>query len=262
MRPAYPLFRFQHGDHTCVFYKSEDYLLEVLTPYVADGLRRHERCFCVQSPEVLKRLEMDLAFLGVSVERERERGALDFYTPTQVYLRNGAFEPEILMDMLIRSVEDSVKRGFNGFRSAGELSWVMEGAHDCSQLLGYEAMVQNSYPGKPAIGMCQYPIHLFPDDVLQKTLDHHRYSLIEPQIESTHASLCLRTGNAEAEIVANRFTTNPKYYYVASPLRTKTPLGWGVEGELNRAIDESDALLRKSASEASSDIGSRGVLLS
>ena len=247
MRPAYPLFRFQHGDHACVFYKNEDFLLEVLTPYVADGLRRHERCFCVQAPQVLKRLEMDLAFIGVNVEREIKRGALDFYTPSQVYLRSGAFEPEILMDMLIRSVDESVKGGFSGFRSAGELSWAMEGSHDCSQLLGYEAMVQNSFPGKPAIGMCQYPMNRFPTDVLQKTLDHHRYSLTEPHLESKHASLCLRTRHAEVEIVANRFATDPKYYYVASPLRTKTPFGWGVEAELNRAIDESDALLRQSA---------------
>ena len=33
-----PLFQFRHGDHLCVFYRSEDALLEVLTPYVAEGI--------------------------------------------------------------------------------------------------------------------------------------------------------------------------------------------------------------------------------
>jgi len=47
-----PLFQFRHGDHICVFYRSEDSLREVLTPYIAEGLRRGQKCFCAQKPYI------------------------------------------------------------------------------------------------------------------------------------------------------------------------------------------------------------------
>ena len=43
---------------------------------MADGLRRGERVFCAQRPEILKRLVHDLIFLGLNPDHERERGAL------------------------------------------------------------------------------------------------------------------------------------------------------------------------------------------
>ena len=54
----------------------------------------------------------------------------------------------------------------------------------------------------------------------------------------------LRTGNAEAEIVADRFVTDPKYYYVAHPRQSRSLLGWGIESNFERAVQQSDALLR------------------
>jgi hypothetical protein len=45
MLPQAPLFQFQHGDHICVFYRTETALLEILTPYIAEGIRKGERCF-------------------------------------------------------------------------------------------------------------------------------------------------------------------------------------------------------------------------
>lgn len=73
MLPQAPLFQFQHGDHICVFYRTETALLEILTPYIAEGLRKGERCFCVQTNEVVRRLTLDLQFIGVNVERDRAR---------------------------------------------------------------------------------------------------------------------------------------------------------------------------------------------
>ena len=84
-------------------------------------------------------------------------------------------------------------RGFSGFRSAGDLCWATESNHDCAQLVGYEALVQESYPGRPAVGMCQYSLRAFPADVLQKMLAHHCFCLTEPRRTTLYASLSLRT---------------------------------------------------------------------
>src|ERR1700733_3649675 len=38
--------QFSHGDHVCHFYQSNESLLTMLSPFVADGLKKGERCFC------------------------------------------------------------------------------------------------------------------------------------------------------------------------------------------------------------------------
>ena len=123
MLPQAPLFQFHHGDHICVFYRTESALLEILTPYIAEGIRKNERCFCVQTNEVIRRLTLDLQFIGVNVEREMGRGALQFYTENEIYFENGAFDGNAMIRRLMQSIEDSVKAGFTGFRTAGELTW-------------------------------------------------------------------------------------------------------------------------------------------
>ena len=156
------LFEFKHGDHACIFYRSEDKLLELLTPYFADGLRKGECCFGVQKSRTIKRLFNDLRFLGIEPDDEMERGALVMHTDDTGYLTNGKFEPDRMMEMLLNTISDCVKRGFSGFRSAGDLSWAARGRQDCNQVIGYEQMVEKSYPGKPALGFCQYHVRRIP----------------------------------------------------------------------------------------------------
>src|ERR1700744_163853 len=122
MLPQAPLFQVRHGDHICVFYRTDTALLEILTPYIAEGLRKGERCFCVQSNEVTRRLTLDLQFIGVNVEREIARGALEFHSENEIYFENGSFDGEAMIRRLMRAVEESVSAGYTCFRSAGELS--------------------------------------------------------------------------------------------------------------------------------------------
>jgi len=53
--------------------------MEMLSPCIAVGILRGERCFCAQKPEVLKRLEYDLRFIGIDTDREIRRGALELH---------------------------------------------------------------------------------------------------------------------------------------------------------------------------------------
>jgi hypothetical protein len=230
------LFQFKNGDHICVFYRSEYELMQVLNPYIVEGLRRGERCFCAQKPETLKRLVNDLRFLGVDVDREIQRGALDLLSEDDTYLPYGRFEPEAMMDMLIRSIEEARKQGFSSFRSAGELSWAVEGRNDCDLVVGYEHLVNEYYPGKPAIGLCQYPINKFPADALEGVVRAHRMQLVETSANSFHSSVHVRNDGWTAEVVANYLSVNPRYYYVVQHREPRETVGWGVAPDFETAM--------------------------
>ena len=244
MLPQAPLFQFHHGDHICVFYRSETALLEILTPYIAEGLRKNERCFCVQSNEVIRRLTLDLQFIGVNVEREISRGALQFYTENEIYFEGGSFDGEGMIRRLMRSIENAMKEGFSGFRTAGELTWAAGETH-CKQVVGYEKMVQQCFPGKCAVGLCQYRMNAFDPTVLEALLETHRMHLIEPDKESRFASIQIGQGLYATEIVADKVASHPNYYYVVQDRRPKQVIGWGVTDDFESANTEAQKLVEQ-----------------
>ncbi len=240
-----PLFRFKHGDHACIFYHSDDSLMEVLVPYVAEGLSKGERCFGAQKPHILKRLYHDLRFLGIDVDREIKRGALEFHTEQEVYFPKGIFEPAVMMEMLLQSIADSAQKGFTGFRTAGDLSWAVRGWNMCDQLLGYEDMVAKCYPGRTATGICQYPLADFPQKTLDDVLRAHRLHLAATP-DKPYRSMQVAYGHCSAEIVASKFDVNPYYYYVVEKYRPKEIMGWGVSMDFDNATAHIDQLAKES----------------
>jgi hypothetical protein len=243
MRRSDPIFNFKHGDHTCVFYWDLDGLSEILTPYIFEGLRRNEKCFCAQKPETLKALCDDLRFLGVNVEKEQKRGALDLHTTNEVYFHNMKFEPTALMELLEHSIEAAVQSGFSCFRTAGELSWAVEGRDECDRLVEYEQMVQASYPGKPAVGMCMYPIRSFEKPVLDQVVAAHNKVVRSGQQGSSTASLHIRWPERKAEIVTNKSVPSPYHYVVES--HAGDILSWGKSPDFEGALESAEGSASK-----------------
>jgi hypothetical protein len=239
------LFQFKRGSHTCLFYQSDDVLLEILTPFVADGLSRNERCFCVQKPAVLKRLAHNLTFLGIDAKRETDRGRLELHTQDEVYFPGGTFEPRWLMDSLIRFIQKTRQDGYTAFRSAGDLSWVVEGRDEFNKVVNYEKMVDEYYPGQRAIGLCQYPLHHFSSDALESVSRHHRMTLAETAPNSLHFSIHLRDGQCRAEVVADNFASGPRYDYVVQKHKTQEIVGWGVAPSFEGAVKRAGRLASK-----------------
>lgn len=236
------LFQFKHGDHTCVFYRNEDSLREVLTPYIADGLRRGERCFCAQTPYICKRLIFDLQFLGVDTDTTIRQGALEIHTVDEVYFPSRKFEPEAMIDLLLRSMEDAWRQGFTALRTAGELSWASEGRTDCDQLVTYENLVEEVFPGKAVTGLCQYNTGKMSPEVLERVLGAHRQHLHDGYPSTLHSGLTIRTPDCWTEIVADKLVLNPHYYYVVQRRQSAEILGWGTAPSFDMANERAEQI--------------------
>jgi hypothetical protein len=238
-----PLFQFKHGDHTCVFYRHEDSLREVLTPYIAEGLRRGERCFCAQKARVGRRLIFDLRFLGIDTDDAIRSGALEIHTEEETYFNNGKFEPRMVMDMLMRSLNNAMSSGFTAFRTAGELSWAVEGHDYCDQLLAYESLVDGYYPDKPVIGLCQYDMNAFTPELLEAVIQTHRMHLSDSP-SAVHSGISVRSGNYWSEIVADKLVISPSFYYVVRRRKPAEVLGWGIAPTFDLAHEKAEQIVQ------------------
>ncbi len=240
-----PLFQFRHGDHICVFYRSEGSLREVLTPYIAEGLRCGQKCFCAQKPHVGGQLLNDLRFIGVNTTDAIRRGALEIHTEDEAYFRNRRFEPQAMIDMLARSMKEALEMGFTGFRTAGEMSWAVEGRDNCcDQMIEYEQLVEEFFPGKAAIGICQYNTSAFPLEILEKVIDAHRLNLTQPSRSPIHSAIAVRSGNYWSEIVADKLVVGPNYYYVVQRRRPTEVIGWGVAQDFDTAHHQAEEIIQ------------------
>src|SRR5262249_13005639 len=136
---------------------------------------------------------------------------------------------------LTASIAESVRLGFTGFRRAGERSWAAGSADHCKQVTGYEKMVEQCYPGKKAVGLCQYRMDAFPADVLQALLESHKLHVIEPPRASRYASLDICHHSHITEIVAPKSRGDANYYYVVQDTYPRNILGWGVARDFDSA---------------------------
>ena len=253
MLPIGSLVRFKRGDHICIFYRSEPFLLQNLVPYLASGLRQGERCFCVQKPHLLPLILNGLAALGFDPEHERRRGALDLHSDEDFYFSSGRFSPRALIDSLERSIAEAIAQGFTGTRTAGELSCTLHRRHGspallCDQVVSYESLVERGFPGKAVIGICQYEARLFPPRMLQQVLESHRWAIQETQTGVNRSTLTLRSGEFMSNIVTDRVYPGEAFHYVVQRRGDPEILSWGRESTIGAAILSSENVIAELSS--------------
>jgi hypothetical protein len=88
-------------------------------------------------------------------------------------------------------------------------------------------MVEEYYPGRPAIGLCQYPMGKFEPSLLKSVLASHRMQIADRSPGSNHCSIHFRNEKWTAEVVANQVTPQSPYYYVVHHCQPLEIAGWG-----------------------------------
>jgi hypothetical protein len=243
-----PLFRFERGDHACLFYRSEDLLVEILTSYIAEGLEKHEKCFCVQQPHVRERLLEELRQAGVDTAHEIQRGALELATHRDTYFPESQFRPASVIRFLAESIRRSRRQGYRGFRSVGDLSWAFKGGSDCPAVVRYERMVNAHYHSRSgSTGLCTYPLGAVPPKTCAGILDAHKLSMDERE-PSLYVTMQMREKPYVTDIVRDRYTLNPHYSYVVSHEKSDRVLDWGTAPTINAARASSRRSLRRLSS--------------
>jgi hypothetical protein len=172
--------QFSHGNHFCHLYQNTDSLMKMLSPFVAEGLKKGERCFCVQTPPVRERLCADLLEMGVDVDREIDRGALMFRSQEELYFEPGGFDVKRLLDQLGQLITDSLEAGFSGLRTAGDMSRAFSDPMLQKQIVEYERAVDDFYADKKAIAFCNYRLDGLSPANWAPVIDAHGFHVMDP----------------------------------------------------------------------------------
>jgi len=176
------LWRLQAGDHLCCLYASEDEHRALLSPFMRQGLERHEKVLYIVDDHTAGQILAYLDADGVEVAPYLQRGQLTILSSDKAYMSAGRFEPERMIALLRSETERAVAERYKALRVTGEMSWALKGLPGSDRMVEYEAKLNTFFPGSPCLAICQYDRRRFDPRVLLEVLETHPLAVIGTEV--------------------------------------------------------------------------------
>ncbi len=166
------LSQLRSGDHLCVCYSTERQHRALVTQFLLDGIARHEKV-CYFLHEHTLALGIDYLHNDLNVGALLRSGQLVLLEAERVYLPNGTFSPELMIDQFWKYTQQALAEGYAALRGTGEMTWALKGHPGSERLMEYESKLADFFAHNPCVGLCQYRRTEFPSDLLCDVLLAH-----------------------------------------------------------------------------------------
>ena len=153
------------GDHIAHFYRGEEEMFGVLGPYVAEGIRRGDKCAVISSPEMAGRLREWLASGDIDAAAAEDSG--------QLLLHPGEATLADMRAMFERVEASALKDGYKFVRLAGDGGWALAGRASVTEMLRWEALYDEISADWQMLALCQFDLTRFGGDVVMDALRAH-----------------------------------------------------------------------------------------
>jgi hypothetical protein len=162
------------GWHFCHFYRDFNQLLEIVAPYVAEGLANGEGCLWVLPEAVTVKAASDaLARYVEDVDDYFGSGQLEMLPHPNWYLdpfgRLKSFED--ISAALIDRQDRALAKGFKFLRAAGDAGWV-SGAAQSKAFIDYEMKVNEAIGRTKVAAFCTYRAGVTADELVAIVTAH------------------------------------------------------------------------------------------
>jgi PAS domain S-box-containing protein len=166
-------FNFSHHDHLSLFYSSKQDQLPAVSEFVVTGLENGGKCLYLFGENGHDHVIEQLESRAVSVESALDHKDLVFFDTNESYLRRDKFEPEFMIEMLKRTINQAISEGYSGLWVTGEMSWASDGYPGSEKLMEYEAKLNLIIPENRIAALCQYDISAFPSEQIMQAVQTH-----------------------------------------------------------------------------------------
>ncbi len=153
------------GDHIAHFYRGSRQRFNVLGPYVAEGIRRGDKCVVISSSEVAEQLLEWLTSQGVDAENTRKSG--------QLFLHSGKSNRNDMQAFVEQVEAESLDANYKFVRWAGDGGWALAGKTSVGEMLRWEALYDKVSCNWKILALCQFDLTQFSGDVVIDALRSH-----------------------------------------------------------------------------------------
>jgi PAS domain S-box-containing protein len=161
-------------DHLCLIYESQEEWRAAAAPFISIGLKQGEKCIYIVDTSTAEEIRKYLLEEGVDVASAEKSGQLSILHETEAYTREGSFDPDRMIALLISETEKAVSEGYPALRTTGEMTWVLRGHPGSEKLLEYEAKLNRDlFPQYPCLAICQYDRWKFDPEIIKGVIMTH-----------------------------------------------------------------------------------------
>jgi len=174
----------QPGDHICLLYDSEEEHRAVLAPFLRGGIEQKQKVIYIADAHEPKTIAGYLCEDGVDAEPLLDSGQLQVCTASQVYTRDGTFDPKAMTDLVRAETDRALSEGYTGLRITGEMTWALRGIPGSQGLIEYEAGLNDVLTGSQCLGLCQFHRQRFDPALLMDVLCTHPLTITGTQLHN------------------------------------------------------------------------------
>ncbi|MBM4447534.1 MAG: PAS domain S-box protein, partial [Chloroflexi bacterium] len=161
-------------DHLCLIYESPEEWRAAAVPFIAIGLKRGQKCIYIVDTSTADEIRKYLGEEGVDVASAEKSGQLSVLHETKAYTKEGSFDPNRMIALLISETEKAITEGYTALRVTGEMTWVLRGHPGSEKLLEYEAKLNRDFfPKYPCLAICQYDRWKFDPEIIKGVVMTH-----------------------------------------------------------------------------------------
>ncbi|HJX70225.1 MAG TPA: MEDS domain-containing protein, partial [Dehalococcoidia bacterium] len=161
-------------EHLCLIYETPKEWRTAIIPFLTIGLKRGEKCLYVVDTHTANQVRSYLHQEGVDVPTVEASGQLVILPATEAYTREGSFDPDRMITLLIAETEKALAEGYPALRASGEMSWALHSYPGSEKLLEYESKLNRDFLSSyPCVTLCLYDRRKFNPEITKGVIMTH-----------------------------------------------------------------------------------------
>ncbi len=166
------------GRHSCLFYQTQEDLIDILVPYFKAGLESNEFCMWVTSEPFSEKGAKEAMRKAVpNFDHYLKKGQIEIVPHTEWYLKDGAFRLQRVLNAWIDKLNQALAKGYEGLRVTGNAAWLEK--KDWRNFTDYEEQVNKVIGKYQMIAICTYSLNRCGASELLDVVKNHQFALIK-----------------------------------------------------------------------------------
>ncbi len=142
--------------HVCAFFNSDEEEYRVLLPFIKDGFKSGDKAVHVLNPEQRQDHLQRLAVAGIDPAAAQQSGQLELRINTEVYLPDGRFDQDRMLQVFEQLASGNAKGGFPLSRICCRMDWAVEDRSHVDDVIEFESRVNDVWRRHDDAVICTY----------------------------------------------------------------------------------------------------------
>ena len=159
--------------HVCALFNNDEEEYRVLHPFIKDGLKSGDKAVHVLNPEQRQDHLQRLAAAGIDPASAQQRGQLELRVNTEVYLPDGRFDQDRMLQVFEQLASGNAPGGFPLSRICCRMDWAVEDRSHVDDVIEFESRVNEVWRHHDDAVICTYHLGQFGGDAVIDIMRTH-----------------------------------------------------------------------------------------